>query len=77
MTQTVYGESDFYVAPSEPPISRRPPITTVGPLGWLRTNLFSSSVNSIATVIAWSLVVWFPVEHVPLVGSLGAVGRGL
>jgi len=50
---------DFYVAPSEAPPSRRPPVTTIGPLGWARANLFSSPVNSIATVITLGLVVWF------------------
>ncbi len=54
-----YTDADFYVAPPEPPISRRPPLTTVGPLGWLRTNLFSSPVNSAATVVMVGLVVWF------------------
>jgi His/Glu/Gln/Arg/opine family amino acid ABC transporter permease subunit len=54
-----YGESDFYVAPPEPPPSRRPPITTVGPLGWLRANLFSSWVNAIATALTAAVIVWF------------------
>jgi His/Glu/Gln/Arg/opine family amino acid ABC transporter permease subunit len=54
-----YGESDFYVAPPEPPPSRRPPITAVGPLGWLRVNLFSSWVNSIATMLTAAAIVWF------------------
>ena len=50
---------DFYVAPSEAPPSRRPPVTTIGPLGWARANLFSSPANSIATVITLGLVAWF------------------
>jgi His/Glu/Gln/Arg/opine family amino acid ABC transporter permease subunit len=54
-----YSETDFYVAPPESPVSRHPPITMVGPLGWLRVNLFSSWVNSIATVITSALVLWF------------------
>jgi His/Glu/Gln/Arg/opine family amino acid ABC transporter permease subunit len=53
------AEPDFYVAPSEPPPSRRAPITAVGPLGWLRANLFSSPANSIATLITGALIVWF------------------
>ncbi len=52
-------DRDFYVAPPEPPPSRRPPITEVGPLGWMRANLFSSKVNSVATVITAALIVWF------------------
>jgi His/Glu/Gln/Arg/opine family amino acid ABC transporter permease subunit len=54
-----YGETDFYVAPPEPPPSRHPPLTAVGPLGWLRANLFSSPINSIATVFTLAVVVWF------------------
>jgi His/Glu/Gln/Arg/opine family amino acid ABC transporter permease subunit len=54
-----HDESNFYVAPPESPPSRRPPITTVGPLGWLRANLFSSWVNSVATVLTAVAVVWF------------------
>ena len=63
-----YGESDFYVAPPEPPPSRRPPITTVGPLGWLRANLFSSWVNSIATVSPGSCGRWLPGRCAPRSG---------
>lgn len=48
-----------YVAPPEPPPSRRPPITVTGPIGWLRANLFSSPLNSLATLITGALVVWF------------------
>lgn len=57
--RTAYSDSDFYVAPAESPPSRRPPITAVGPLGWLRTNLFSSPVNTVATIGVGVLVVWF------------------
>jgi His/Glu/Gln/Arg/opine family amino acid ABC transporter permease subunit len=54
-----YTDSDFYVAPLESPPSRRPPITSVGPLGWLRANLFSSKVNSMATLVMGALIGWF------------------
>lgn len=49
----------FYVAPPEPPPSRRPPLTATGPLGWLRENLFSSWINSIATIATGGLIVAF------------------
>lgn len=52
-------DRDFYVAPPEPPPSRRPPITEVGPLGWIRANLFSSKINSLATLVTGALIVWF------------------
>ncbi len=51
-----------YVAPPEPPPSRRPPLTAVGPVGWLRANLFSSWKNSIATVITGGLIAAFLYE---------------
>lgn len=53
------SDSAFYVAPPEPPPSRRPPLTSVGPLGWMRANLFSSPLNSIATIITLGLMFWF------------------
>lgn len=52
-------DRNFYVAPPEPPPSRRPPITEVGPLGWMRANLFSSKINSLATFVTGALIVWF------------------
>jgi His/Glu/Gln/Arg/opine family amino acid ABC transporter permease subunit len=55
----VYSEEDYYVAPGTPPPSRRPPLTTVGPLGWLRHNLFSSPLNTIATLVMSGLIIWF------------------
>lgn len=53
------AEDYVYVAPPEPPPSRRPPITVTGPIGWLRANLFSSPLNALATVITGALIVWF------------------
>jgi general L-amino acid transport system permease protein len=35
-----------------------PPITVVGPLAWLRTNLFSGWVNGIVTVLIGAALVW-------------------
>lgn len=52
-------ERQVYVAPAEPPASRRPPVTSVGVLGWLRENLFSSRLNTLATLITGALMLWF------------------
>ena len=54
-----YDESFFYVAPSEPPPSRRPPIVEVGPIGWLRRNLFSSKINTLATLFTGVVILGF------------------
>ncbi len=54
-----YDETFFYVAPPEPPPSRRPPIVEVGPIGWLRRNLFSSKLNALATVFTAVVVLGF------------------
>ncbi|HVI86870.1 MAG TPA: amino acid ABC transporter permease [Dongiaceae bacterium] len=47
--------------PTSPPEQRLPdeaaPITVVGPIAWLRTNLFSSPLNSLLTVIAVAILV--------------------
>jgi His/Glu/Gln/Arg/opine family amino acid ABC transporter permease subunit len=52
-------ERQIYVAPVEPPPARRPPVTSVGALGWLRANLFSSWANSLATLVTGALLLWF------------------
>jgi general L-amino acid transport system permease protein len=36
----------------------RPPITVVGPLGWLRQNLFSGWVNGLITVLIGAALAW-------------------
>ncbi len=36
---------------SEPGDTLKPPMTAVGPLGWLRKNLFNSPLNSLLTVV--------------------------
>ena len=57
--QQASRDSDlFYVAPSEAPPPRRPPPMSVGVLGWLRDNLFSSTTNSILTIIMAIFIVW-------------------
>ncbi len=52
-------DSDYYVAPTDAPPSRRPPITTVGLLGWMRKNLFSSPLNTVTTFASAAVIGWF------------------
>src|SRR5699024_6680334 len=35
-----------------------PPVTSTGPVGWLRENLFSSPLNAILTVLSLALVFY-------------------
>ncbi|MCA0400364.1 MAG: amino acid ABC transporter permease [Proteobacteria bacterium] len=42
-------------APSE---ALPPPVTLVGPIGWLRTNLLSSPGNIVLTILALALAIW-------------------
>ena len=58
MSETPMDDT-FYVAPEEPPASRRPPATSVGILGWLRENLFGSLADTISTVITVGLILFF------------------
>ncbi len=51
-------EELFYVAPKEAPGSRKPPGSTVGLVGWLRNNLFSSWVNTVATILTALFLAW-------------------
>ncbi|MBZ0317987.1 MAG: amino acid ABC transporter permease [Anaerolineae bacterium] len=57
-------DETFYIAPKEPPPSRRPPALTIGPAGWLRKNLFSSVRNTLITVITVGLMAAFFYELV-------------
>jgi len=45
------SSQEMYVAPVEEPRSRRPPISEVGLIKWLRDNLFGSWVDVILTVV--------------------------
>lgn len=62
--RAIDAENRIYIAPDEPPPSRRPPVTSVGALGWLRKNLFSSRINTLATLATGGLLVWFVVTFV-------------
>lgn len=60
MTDFPQRQQDLiFVAPKEAPQPRKPPANTVGVIGWLRENLFSSRANSIATVLTGVGIVWF------------------
>ncbi|MBN8998091.1 MAG: amino acid ABC transporter permease [Rhizobiales bacterium] len=37
---------------------RRPPRSSVGVIGWMRANLFSSPLNSLGTILAAAFLVW-------------------
>ncbi|MBN1958411.1 MAG: amino acid ABC transporter permease [Desulfuromonadales bacterium] len=39
-------------------VQLKPPVTNVGVLGWLRSNLFNTWYNSILTVLALALLAW-------------------
>ena len=46
----------IYIAPVEPPQTRRPPLKEIGIVAWLRNNLFSSLGDTIITIITLSIV---------------------
>lgn len=37
----------------------KPPVTSLGALGWLRANLFSNWLNSLLTVVSLAVIYWF------------------
>ena len=39
-----------------------PPITVVGPLAWLRQNLFSGWVNGLVTVVVGAALIWLAIQ---------------
>ncbi len=49
----------LYVAPLETPTPRRPPITEIGIVAWLKTNLFNSVWDTVITIITLVLVLLF------------------
>jgi general L-amino acid transport system permease protein len=56
-TTSVFIRRDFL----EP---QKPPLSTRGPVLWLRENLFSSPANSVLTVVALLVVIWLVPEFV-------------
>ena len=41
-----------------PDLPERPPLSSIGPLGWMRQNLFNGIWNSILTILALAVLVW-------------------
>ncbi len=48
-----------YVGPERPPEGRRPPISEIGLIGWLRKNLFNNVPNAISTLITLAFILIF------------------
>ena len=42
--------------------SMRPPRTVIGPIAWLRENLFSGPISSIITIVLGALLVWISIQ---------------
>ena len=42
----------------EPKPDLPPPATTVGVIGWLRSNLFPDLLNSVLTLLGLSVAIW-------------------
>ncbi len=57
MTDATYGSNAFLrtaPSPAEPP-----PALVVGPVAWIRGNLFSSPISAVLTVASVAFLVWF------------------
>jgi general L-amino acid transport system permease protein len=50
------------VSGSTPTDTLPPPITVVGPVAWLRTNLFSGWVNGLITVLIGAALAWLAIQ---------------
>lgn len=48
-----------YIGPSQFPPDRTPPISEVGFIGWLRSNLFGNWVDAISSLITIGFLIWF------------------
>jgi general L-amino acid transport system permease protein len=57
MSNTTNLEMNSAIAGVPEAVERQPPITAVGPIGWLRANLFSSWLSSAVTLLLLYLVV--------------------
>jgi general L-amino acid transport system permease protein len=53
----VSGEANIFVRTADE-ASLPPPRNTVGPVHWLRVNLFSTPLNSVLTILALLLLAW-------------------
>ena len=54
--------SDYSYVRTDMLPQKEPPVSTVGPIGWARTNLFSGPFNSVVTVLMLILVAWMVVN---------------
>jgi His/Glu/Gln/Arg/opine family amino acid ABC transporter permease subunit len=52
----------IYVAPTQAPQARRPPVRETGIISWLRHNLFSNRVDTFISIVTLILVTWFLVN---------------
>lgn len=59
MTDMTNRPGSMYVAPDEAPPPRRPPLSEVGIIHWLRENLFRNVTDSILTVITGVVLLLF------------------
>lgn len=51
-------EPGVWINPNHPSPARKAPVSEVGFIGWLRTNLFSSVGNTILTIISATVLYW-------------------
>jgi His/Glu/Gln/Arg/opine family amino acid ABC transporter permease subunit len=51
MDKDIQPSGSFYVASDEPPPARRPPVTEVGAIKWIRENLFKTWTDGILTLL--------------------------
>lgn len=59
MAEYSHDNELLYVAPDEAPPDRHPPITEIGPIGWVRNNLFHTWFDTVQTMITFALVIYF------------------
>jgi general L-amino acid transport system permease protein len=55
---TLAADTSQYFLRQAPAERRPPPIARAGALGWLRTNLFSSPLNCLLTLVCMALIAW-------------------
>lgn len=67
MAQTEQQSRSFVRSEMLPQVA--PPLSTIGPVGWMRANLFSGPVNSVVTVLAFGFVAYILGMLVPWIMS--------
>ena len=53
------NQNSVFFVRKEFALSRPAPASTVGVLGWIRSNLFSTPFNSLLTILMGGFGVWF------------------